>query len=153
MGNAFTASGYPVPSPELALAGYNSTYTEGSYSASSFAGLNVANAHLQATPTADTSSIVVTPGANEKVIITGVVATSTVTAAATPTIGTLAEEGSTTDLVIYQASGYSQFYASNLNLPLGKGKKLIHYRVQGDTGGSVTTDLNSVTITYKVVPA
>ena len=97
MGNAFTASGYPVPSPEQALAGYNSTYTEGAFAASSFAGLNVANSHLQATPTANTSSIVVTPGANEKVIITGVVATSTQNAVASPTIGTFAEEGSDSD--------------------------------------------------------
>jgi hypothetical protein len=148
MGNAFTASGSPAPSPELALAGYNSVYTENASNAASFAGYTAGNTHLQTTPTADTSSVVVSATANQRVVITGLVAHSNQNNVALGTLGTFAAEGSDDDLLIYQSSGYGNFYASNLNIPLPKGKDLIHYRVRGVTGG-----LNSVSVTYKVVPA
>lgn len=149
MGNAFTASGSPAPSPELALAGYNSTYTENATAAGSFAGYTAGNTHLQTTPTANTSSVVVSATDNQRVIITGLVAVTNEAGVATGFLGTLAAEGSDDDLLIYQANGYGQFYATNLNIPLPKGKDLINYRVRGKT----TDGFNSVTITYKVVPA
>lgn len=135
-----------------AAASFDSTYVETVYQSSNFAGLDVTSAHLQSSPTANTSSLVVQPSDSQKVVITGINASTTQAVVATPFIGTLAASGSSEDLLVYQASAYNQFNM-RCNLELPAGAALIHYRVQGDTNGSQTTDANTVTVSYKIVQA
>ena len=145
---AFDATGTPPTRPEVALAGFNSTYVEASNTSPAFAGYSIGNTHYQDSPTESTSSIVVSPAAHERVILISVVAHSSQNTVQTPFFGTLAEEGSDDDLVVYQATAYGNFLATNLNIPLEKGKDLIHYRVQGKAG---TGDINAITVMYKIV--
>ena len=129
---AFDATGFPPASPEqiqAALAGLNHTYTEATATAAAFAGFTIGNDHLSTTITADTSTVVVSPGSNQRVVLKGVTAYASTNNVVAPFIGTLAEEGSSDDLIIYQATGYGNFLAHDLNIPLGKGKDLIHFRV------------------------
>jgi hypothetical protein len=132
-----------------AAGSFDSTYTEVSYLASSFAGLDVTQTHLQASPTAATSSLIIQPGANQRVVITSVNCCTTQDSAGTPYIGTLAASGEASDLVVYQSSAYNQF-SMKCNLKLPVGKALMHFRVQGDTGNA-TTDANVLTVAYKIV--
>jgi len=150
---AFDASAFVPARPEqiqIALGGFNNTYTEATNAAASFAGFTIGNDHLSTTITADTSTVVVSPGANQRVVLKGVTAYCSTNNVLAPMIGTFAQEGSPSDLVIYQATGYGNFLAHDLNIPLDKGKDLIHYRVQGD---STAGRINSVTVTYQIVPA
>lgn len=147
---AFDATGVPPARPEVALKGFNDTYVEAGNAAAGYAGYDIGSDHLSLAITANTSSVVVSPGPNQRVIITGLIAHSTQNAVATPNIGTLAEEGSTSDLVVYTATAYGNYLATNLNIALAKGKDLIHFRVQGATGAA---NLNAITVMYKVVAA
>lgn len=150
---AFDATGYPPARPEqiqVAMAGFNHTYTEATNAAAAFAGFTIGNDHLSTTITADTSTVVVSPGPQQRVVLKGVTAYASTNNVVAPMIGTFAQEGSSTDLVIYQATGYGNFLAHDLNIALDKGKDLIHYRVQGDTTAG---RINSVTVTYQIMPA
>ena len=150
---AFDANPFVPASPEaiqITLGGFNNTYTEATNTAAAFAGFTIGNDHLSTTITADTSTVVVSPGANQRVVLKGVTAYCSTNNVLAPFIGTLAEEGSSDDLIIYQATGYGNFLAHDLNIPLGKGKDLIHYRVQGD---STAGRINSITVTYQLLPA
>lgn len=151
MGDAFraTADTRPAAGVREAAASFDSTYTEVSYLASSFAGLNVTSAHLQDTPTAATSSLVVQSSAGHRIVITSVNCCTTQDSAGTPYIGTLAASGEASDVVVYQSSAYNQF-SMKCNIQLPVGKALVHYRVQGDSG-SASTDANVLTVTYKIV--
>lgn len=150
---AFDVHGYPPARPEqiqIALAGFNNTYTEATNDAAAFAGFTITNNHLSTTITSDTQSVVVSPGPEQRVVLKGVTAYCSTNNVLAPFIGTFAQEGSDDDLVIYQATGYGNFLAHDLNIALDKGKDLIHYRVQGDTTAG---RINSVTVTYQIVPA
>ena len=150
---AFDANPFVPASPEqvqISLGGFNNTYTEATNAAASFAGFTIGNDHLSTTITADTSTVVVSPGANQRVVLKGVTAYASTNNVLAPFIGTFAQEGSTNDLVIYQATGYGNFLAHDLNIALDKGKDLIHYRVQGTTTAGT---INSVTVTYQIMPA
>ena len=154
MANAFNMSGVAgLNTPhKQAASTFDSTYVETVHQSSSFAGLTVTNDHLQTTPTADTSSLVIQPPSTHRVVITGLNASTTQAVVAAPFIGTLAASGSTDDLLVYQASAYNQFnIRCNILLPVGM--PLIHYRVQGDSNGDATTDANTITVSYKLVHA
>ncbi len=150
---AFDASAFVPARPEqlqIAMGGFNNTYTEATNASAAFAGFTIGNDHLSTTITADTSTVVVSPGANQRVVLKGVTAYASTNNVVAPFIGTFAQEGSTTDLLIYQATGYGNFLAHDLNIALDKGKDLVHYRVQGDTTAG---RINSVTVTYQIMPA
>lgn len=150
---AFDANPFVPAGPEaiqVTLGGFNNTYTEATNTAAAFAGFTIGNDHLSTTITADTSTVVVSPGANQRVVLKGVTAYCSTNNVLAPMIGTFAQQGSNSDLLIYQATGYGNFLAHDLNIPLDKGKDLIHYRVQGDTTAG---RINSVTVTYQLIPA
>ena len=150
---AFDAIAFVPAGPEqiqVALNGFNQTYTEATNTAAAFAGFTIGNDHLSTTVTADTTSLVVSPSPNQRVVLKGVTAYCSTNNVLAPMIGTFAQQGSNSDLLIYQATGYGNFLAHDLNIPLDKGKDLIHYRVQGDTTAG---RINSVTVTYQLIPA
>lgn len=150
---AFDASAFVPARPEqiqIAMAGFNNTYTEATNTAAAFAGFTIGNDHLSTTITSDTSTVVVSPAPNQRVILKGVTAYASTNNVLAPFIGTFAQEGEDDDLVIYQATGYGNFLAHDLNIALEKGKDLIHYRVQGTTTAGT---INSVTVTYQIMPA
>lgn len=150
---AFTAHPFVPARPEqvqIAMAGFNDTYTEATNASAAFAGFTIGNNHLSTTITSDTSTVVVSPGPNQRVVLKGVTAYCSTNNVLAPMIGTFAQQGSNSDLLIYQATGYGNFLAHDLNIPLDKGKDLIHYRVQGDTTAG---RINSVTVTYQLIPA
>ena len=141
--------GPAVPmSPEMVQAGtYWSTVVNSVSTASDFAGLDTSENHLQATPAAGTSSILVEGVPGKKIVVNEVSVTQT--GGTTGYVGTLAQEGETSDIIQFAAGQYGQarFEAT---FELETDKSLILYRAQGETGG-VTNDVNIVTVFYTYV--
>ena len=151
MVDAFNTYG-PVASvtpKKQAAAIFDSTYVETVYGASKFAGLDVSQPHLQASPTTSTSAIAIQPLDNQKIVITGVNASTTQDVVGTPLVGTLAAAGSANDLVVYQSTSYNQF-SLKCNIELPAGAALVHYRAQG-ASGAATAEANTLTVSYKIV--
>ena len=147
--NGMMMQGPAVPlSPEMVQAGtYWSTATDGAAVASQFAGLNASNDHLQATPTATTSAIIVSGTPGYKIVVNEISITQT--GGTTGYVGTLAQEDETTDILQFAAGQYGQARFETL-FELDADKDLILYRAQGETGG-VTNDVNLVTVFYTYV--
>ena len=114
-----------------------------------FAGLNTANTHLQATPSSDTSSIMVAGVANKKIVVNEIAVNQT--GSTTGYVGTLAQEGETADIIQFACGQYGQAtFDSVFELEAGKG--LVLYRAQGATN-SATADANIVNVYYTYVDA
>ena len=100
-----------------------------------FPTLDTDNAHLQATATATTSFVIVANSDDTKRIVLDSFEASWSNPAG-PTnpkacIGTLAQEGETTDLFVWMVSYISGHFATDTPMTLDPGKDLIHYNVKG----------------------
>lgn len=144
--NAFAASGSPPPRAEQARLSFKNTVVDLSYQSGDFGTYNITSDHL-----GGASGTLVTPRPEQAVVVYSIMAASQA-AAAQSLIATLAEEGSSSDIVVIHAN---QFGVCNVEFPTGiklaKGKDLIIWRAQGDDGGVATADFNSVTVSYSLI--
>ena len=135
-------------SPEKVLGSQFATmYTEVAYQAAAFAGLDATANHLQASPDANTSSVVVAGVEGKRVLVLEVAAMTT--GGNLDYTGTLGEEGSDDDLFVYTGTQYSEARLT-AKILLGENKDLIHYRVAGNVGSS-TSDANIINVAYTMV--
>ena len=99
-----------------------------------FPTLNTSNSHLQNTTTASTSCVMV---ANDDVtkciVVDSFEANWNSLGASNPKalFGTLAEEGATSDLIVWMVSYLGGSFATSSPIKLGPGKDLIHYNIKG----------------------
>lgn len=120
-------------------------------SADSFAGFDAAAAHMSASPTGSTKDTLVTNADTSKSIVVWetTVCTTPINTATKPFVGTLAEEDSSEDLLIFIPNRLWSFkYESPFRL--SPGKSLIHHHVQANTG---TASLNSIQLLYTIEDA
>jgi hypothetical protein len=100
-----------------------------------FPTLDTNNAHLQLTAPANSSFVMVSnDDATKCIVIDHFEATWNNPAGAQnprALFGTLAEEDSTDDLIVWMCSYISGFFATNSPIKLSPGKDLIHYNVKG----------------------
>jgi len=127
---------------------FPTTYTEAKWAAASFAGLNTGNNHLQATPTADTSTVIAAGVSGMCIVIYEIGAMTT--GGNSDMTGTLAEGDATDDLFRYTGTKYGMCRHTTY-IKLAPGKGLIHYRADGNTG-SATSDANILCVSYAYLP-
>ena len=123
------------------------SYTSGD----SFAGYRATEEHYQGTPTGSTVDTLVTNSDSTKSIVvweTTVVTTPT-NSATTPFIGTIAEEDSSEDILVFIPN---RLWAYKYSSPfkLSAGKDLLHYHIQANTGKA---SLNSIQVLYTIEDA
>ena len=149
--NGMMMQGPAIPqSPEMVKAGtYWQTATDVASIAAQFADLNAGNAHLQDTPTVNTSAILVEGKAGYKIVVNEISVTQT--GGTSGYVGTLAQEGETSDIIQFAAGQYGQARFEAM-FELETDKDLVLYRAQGEDGG-VTVDVNLVTVFYAYIPS
>ena len=138
----------PVSPEKVHAATYWSTAVDAVSTASDFAGMDTANAHLQDTADPGVTDRVLVEGLPGKKIVVNEVSI-TQTGGATGYVGTLAQEGETSDIIQFAAGQYGQA-RFEANFELETDKDLILYRAKGETGGA-TVDVNIVTVFYTYI--
>ena len=115
-------------------------------SADSYAGFNSANAHMSDSPTGSTKRVLISNDDTEKQIVVWetMVATTPTNTATSPFVGTIAEEDSTEDLLVFIPNRLWNFLYSS-PYRVSAGKDLICHLVQANTG---TASLNTIQLLY-----
>lgn len=115
-------------------------------SADSYAGFDAAEDHMSASPTGSTKDTIIANADTSKRIVVWetTVCTTPTNTATSPFAGTLAEEDSSDDLIVFIPNRLGMFkYETPFRLSAGK--SLIHHHVQANTG---TASLNSIQLLY-----
>jgi hypothetical protein len=115
-------------------------------SADSFAGMDSSKIHMAATPTASTQSVLIAnDDITKQIVVWETMAATTPTNTATsPFVGTIAEEGSTEDLLVFIPNRLWNFLYSS-PYRVSAGKDLVFHQVQANTG---TASLNTIQLLY-----
>jgi len=119
--------------------------------ADSFAGLDSAAAHMSASPTGSTvDTIIPNSDALKSIVVWETTISTTPTNTGTkPFVGTLAEDGSATDFVVWCCNRlWTYKYGSPFKLSAGK--SLVHHHVQANTGKA---SLNTIQLLYTIEDA
>ena len=120
-------------------------------SVDSFAGFDAANPHMSASPTGSTQdTIIANADTSKRIVVWETTVCTTPTNTATKAfVGTLAEEDSSDDIIVFIPNRLWSFkYESPYRL--SPGKSLIHHHVQANTG---TASLNSIQVLYTIEDA